>query len=232
MSRVARSGLLTALLVSLSEPAAAQVWMGGRALPRAGTVEFSGGVMWAPGYDLGDSTATLSRNPSTGSSPFELFSAAASVEPAVGAHARLGVYLSRRVSVEGGVHYSRPVLSVSVSGDAEGAEAIAPAETVTRYVFDGSLVVHLLALSFADGRGVPFVTGGGGYVRELHEGNELVETGAQYHAGGGLKLWFGERRRRVGIRGDIGISFREGASDFSDGRRMVPTAGASLLYLF
>ena len=229
---IARTTLFSAVLVSaFASPAPAQVYIGAPT-PRAGSAEFSGGVTWAQGYDLGDSTAQLTRNPSTGSSPFDLFSATTSVDPTPGAHARLGVYVTRSVSIEGGVQYSRPILNVRLSGDAEGAEAITASETITRYVFDGALVVHLWPLSFAGGRGVPFITGGGGYVRELHEGNELAETGRQYHAGAGVKIWFGERRRRFGIRGDVGFALREGGSDFSDGRRTVPTASASLLYLF
>jgi hypothetical protein len=197
----------TVLVSTFVSPAAAQVWIGsGGSAPRAGSLEFSGGVMSAQGYDLGDSAAALTRNPTTGSNPLELFSASTRVDPAVGAQARLGVYLSRSVSVEGGVQYSRPVLNVRLTGDAEGAEANTASETITRYVFDGALVIHLLPLSFAGGRGVPFVTGGGGYVRELHEGSELVETGKQLHAGAGLKVWFGDRRR-FGVRGDAGVVF-------------------------
>jgi hypothetical protein len=232
MSRARALALLASFILLCSvTPAAAQVWIGG-SRPTAGSVEFSGGVVYAQGYDLGSSTASLTRNPTTGSSPFDLFSARAEVDPTPGVQAKLGVYLSRGVSIEGGVQYSRPVLGISVSGDAEGADAITATETITRYVFDGALVIHLLPMSFAGGRGVPFVTGGGGYVRELHEGNELAETGRQYHAGAGVKLWFGERRRRVGVRGEVGVALREGGSDFSDGRRTVPTVGASLLYLF
>ena len=216
----------------VAPPAAAQVWIGGGTAPRAGSVELSGGVLWAQGYDLDTTPALLTRNPTTGSSPLELFDASASVDAAPGLHARLGVYLSRSVSVEGGLEYSRPVLGVRVSGDFEGAGATAATETISRYVFNGSVVVHLPGLSFAGGRGVPFVTGGGGYVRELHEGNELVDTGQQIHAGGGVKFWFGNRRRRFGFRGDVGVAVREGASDFSDGWRTVPTVGASMMYLF
>jgi hypothetical protein len=233
MSGARALALLAAFSLFGVTPAAAQVWIGGGSSgPAAGSVEFSGGVVYAQGYDLGSGPAALTRNPTTGSGPFDLFDASTRMDPAPGAQARLAVYVSRAVSIEGGVQYSRPVLGVTVTGDTEGAEAITASETITRYIFDGALVVHLLPMSFAGGRGVPFVTGGGGYVRELHEGNELAETGRQYHAGAGVKLWFGERRRRFGVRGEVGVALREGASDFSDGRRTVPTAGASLLYLF
>jgi hypothetical protein len=220
-----------ATLALFARPAAAQIWMG-TPVPRAGSVELGGGVLWAQGYDLGGTPAELTRNPTTGSSPLQLFDSTSRLDPASGLVARLGVYLSRSVSLEGGFQFSKPVLGVRVSGDFEGADAATVTETISRYVFDGSVVIHLLPASFAGGRGVPFLTGGGGYVRELHEGNELVETGQQYHVGGGLKFWFGERRRRFGIRGDVGIAVREGASDFSESWRTVPTAGASLLYLF
>jgi hypothetical protein len=223
--------LAAAAVLGLARPAAAQVWLGGPQ-PRRGSVEFSGGLLWAQGYDLGTTTASLTRNPTTGSSPLQLFDSSASQDAASGLVARLAVYLSRSVAIEGGFQYSKPVLGVRVSGDFEGADAATVTETISRYVFDGSVVFHLLPASFARGRGVPFLTGGGGYVRELHEGNELVQTGQQYHVGGGLKFWFGERRRRFGIRGDVGIAVREGASDFSEGWRTVPTAAASLLYLF
>jgi hypothetical protein len=229
----ARGLLASAIVFCCVTPAAAQVWIGGGgSRPNAGSVEFSGGVVYAQGYDLGTATASLTRNPTTGSSPFELFDARSQVDPTPGVQAKLGVYVARSVSIEGGVQYSRPVLGVRLTGDAESADAITATETITRYVFDGAVVIHLLPMSFAGGRGVPFVTGGGGYVRELHEGNELAETGRQYHAGAGVKLWFGQRRRRVGVRGEVGVALREGGSDFSDGRRTVPTAGASLLYLF
>ncbi len=223
--------LTAALLLAGAWPAGAQVWIGrGGPGPRGGSVEFSGGVLWAQGFDLGSAAAVLTRNPTTGSTPFTLFNSDTQLDAAPGAQARLGVYLSRRISVEGGVQYSRPTLSTRLSGDVESADSITISETITRYIFDGAVVVHLGDVG--GGRAVPFVTGGAGYIRELHAGNELVETGTQYYAGGGVKVWFGQARRRLGIRGDVGVAVRDGGFDFKEGRRTVPTAGASLLYLF
>ena len=54
-------------------------------------------------------------------------------------------------------------------------------ETLTQYVIDGSRC----GTSALPARPcVPFVAGGAGYIRDLHEGNELVETGTEYHARG------------------------------------------------
>ncbi len=45
--------------------------------------------------------------------------------------------------------------------------------------------------------------GGAGYLRELHEENAFVEEGVEYHAGGGIKWWFGQSGR-IGIRAEGG----------------------------
>jgi hypothetical protein len=141
------------------------------------------------------------------------------------------VYLSKAISIEAGLQYARPTLSSTLTSDAEDAPDLTAVETITRYMVDGSLVLHLTGLSFAGGRGVPFLSGGGGYLRELHERNEFIETGREYHSSAGLNLWFG-RTPRLGLRVDAGASIRDGGADFRSGRRTVPTAGFSLAYLF
>ena len=136
------------------------------------------------------------------------------------------------MSLEGGVQLARPVLSTKLSDDFESAPDVSATETLTRIIFNGSVVLHMTGLSFADGRGVPFVLGGGGYIRELHEKNEVVEAGHEYHAGAGLHVWLGQGKHRLGVRGDFGVSWRRGGADAADVQRTVPTAGASLAYLF
>ena len=58
---------------------------------------------------------------------------------------------------------------------------------------------------------VPFAAAGGGYLRQLHEGQTLVEQGQVYHAGGGLKYWLLTRKvgavRSAGLRTDARIVF-------------------------
>lgn len=222
---------VTALLAVWPADAVAQVWIGSSA-PRRGSVEISGGAVSFGGFDMGTRNAEETRNINTGTGTFALFAADSRIAAAPGAQLRVGVYLSPAISLETGVQYGRPRLASRLSGDAEQAPGLTAAETVTRYVFDGSLLFHLSRLSFAGGRGVPFLSGGGGYLRELHERNELIETGREYHAAAGLKLWFGQRSPRFGLRADVGASIRNGGTDFRSGRRTVPTAGLSLAYLF
>jgi hypothetical protein len=101
---------------------------------------------------------------------------------------------------------------------------------LTQYVIDGSAVWHFGASH--GGRVVPFIAGGAGYVRDLHEGAELIETGTEYHALAGVKWWFSNHPRRLGIRGEAGVSIRDGGFDFREGTRTVPVASVGLTYLF
>ena len=55
-----------------------------RPAPHAGSWEISGGFLWQGGFDLGDRDAELTRNPATGTGPYDLFT--------------LGLVARRRVS--------------------------------------------------------------------------------------------------------------------------------------
>jgi hypothetical protein len=184
------------------------------------------------GFDLGSAAATETRNSTTDPTPVTLFNSTSRIGSAPGGKIRIGYFVTSGVSLEAGLLFSRPSVSTRLTGDFEQADSLTAKETLSQYFVDGAVVYHLTALSFAKGRGVPFVTGGGGYLREVHEGNGLIDTGTAYQVGAGLKLWFGNGAHRFGLRGDVGISSRKGGFDFSDGRRTLPTAGASLVYLF
>lgn len=219
----------TVLLLAASAIPSAQVGFG-RETPRAGSWEVGGAATWTRGFSGVDRTAELTRNGELAGG-FDLFTTDSRIGGGAGAGATLAFYLSRTVALEAGGRYSRPRLAVRLSGDAEDAAAVTAEETLTRYVFTGSVVLHLRRAAVAP-RAVPFVAAGAGYIRELHQGNELIETGTEFHAAAGFKYWFGAARRRVGVRGEAGLSVRDGGFDFKDERRMLPMAAASLIYLF
>jgi hypothetical protein len=229
---VSHGGVAAAVLVMLALGVPAQAQYVGRADPGFGTWEVAGGAATAGGYDLGSRSADQTRNPGTATGGFSLFQSSSEVTRANGASARIGFYLSRALALEAGGHYTRPRVSTRVSGDAEEAAPETVEETLSRVVVDGTLVYHLVPLTFAGGRGVPFLAGGAGYLREIHEGNELIETGREYHAGAGLKYWFGLGGRRLGLRADVAASIRDGAFFFTQKRRTTATAGIGLSYLF
>ena len=195
--------------------------------PHPGWLEIGGGVVWTAGYDAGRGTATESPNSSTSAPPLTLFSSSARVPAVAGVEARAGVYLAERVSVEAAFQFSRPTLRVRLDDDFENA---APQEAVgglSSYVIAGSLLYH-----FGSGRVVPFVSGGGGYLRQLDEDNADVLTGNEVHAGGGVRLWFGTGASRLGLRVDAKGSVRSRSAGFEQKRRVLPVLGAGIVYRF
>jgi hypothetical protein len=216
---------------ALPAAAAAQMYVG-HDTPHGGSVEISGGIAWAGGYDLGSVSAEETRNTGTGTGPFVLFGADSRMNAAAGVQGHIGVYLSRSVSIEGGVLAARPDLSTHLTGDAESAPDVTADETLTRMIIDGSVLFHFTGASFGGGRGVPFAFGGAGYLRDAHEKNEVIDVGHEYHAGAGVHYWAGQGKHRVGLRADGGVSWRTGGADFSGTTRAVPTVTGSVAYLF
>lgn len=223
------------VLLACAIPAAAQTRPTARQVPagpapRAGSWEIGGGVAYGGGFDLGDTPAELTRNTPEGD-PFTLFVTSSDVTSAPGVEGRIGYYLTPRFEIEGRVRFARPRFRISASGDTEGAPNVTAEESIDQYVVGGAALWHFTRPTTRT-RVMPFVFGGAAYLRELHEGRELVETGREYQAGAGVKIWFGGARRRLGIRGDAALAIRDGGIDPDKERRPVPVAGASLIYLF
>ena len=179
------------------------------------------------GYDAGSRNATESSNSSTGAAPTTLFTSSSRVPAAAGVDARVAVYFGDRLSAEGLFQFSRPNVRTTLGSDFENALQEVAVGAFSSYLFGGSLVYH-----FGSGRIVPFVLGGGGYLRLLDEDNADVATGNEAHAGGGVKVWLGSGASRVGLRVDAQISSRSKSPGFEDKRRALPSFGAGVLYRF
>ncbi len=147
------------------------------------------------------------------------------IRTSYGVLGRIGVYLSPSFAVEGGVQWLRATNAQRISGDVEGAPDLTAEETVNQYQFEGSALWHIGSGSSAR----PFVYGGAGYLRVLHEGDALVEEGLEVHAGVGVKWWLG---RRVAVRGEGGVSIRDLGTENNNKRRTVPVAAGSVIWVF
>lgn len=192
--------------------------------------EVSAGALFAGGYALGSQDANLVRN-QAGGPPYALFQSSTRLDSAPGFEARARVRLSGLLAIEGGLLARRPELTTRLSADVEGASDLSASETISSYIVDAAVVVTFGA--FGGGRATPFVRGGVGYLRELHEENVLVETGTAIHAGGGLTVWFGAPgTRRLGARFDARIYSLQGGIDFGKDRRTMATGGAALAFAF
>lgn len=230
--RLCRAALgLLAICAFAPRTASAQIYVP-HDVPRAGALELSGGVVWTAATDLGSVSAEETRNTGTGTGPFVLFTTDSKIGAAIGLQGKFGVYVARSVSIEGGVAVTRPDFDSKLSGDAESAPNLTASETLTRYVIDGSVVFHATSAAFGGGRGVPFFMAGAGYLRDAHQKNEVIETGHEFHFGGGLHYWFGEGNHRLGVRADVGVSIRTGGADANDKSRTLPMVAGSIAYLF
>jgi hypothetical protein len=190
---------------------------------RPGAFTVSGGALLTGGYPVGDVTATLRRNAPGTPSPFTMLRAESAFDLAFGVEGRVGYALSEQWSVEAGGSFSRPQLAVVISQDAEFAGAPSISSAVDQYMVDGR-AVYQLPFSFGR-RARPYVLGGAGYLRQLHEERVLAETGYTLQFGGGVQYWWRTgtaRQRPLGVRGEARLVRRQGGVEYEDRARQFP----------
>lgn len=190
------------------------------------------GPLWtaAVGFPSVDANQTGS-----GGDPFRLFASRSTLGPSVVFEGSLAVRVSRWLQVEALASYGKPRATTRITGDFEGAPDITIAEETVRAVAQGGLVAHLTRWRFG-ARATPFVTAGGGYLRELHEGQTIVKSGRSYFAGGGLRYSLkarpGSLVQALGLRGDARVVVRTGGIALDGGTHVSPAVGASVFLGF
>lgn len=207
---IARTVVLLVVLVFVGREASAQTG----STPSIRWVEIDLGGGFLSGAPLGTVDANLRANERT-AQPYRMFTADHRFERSRQFHARARRLFGARWGVEGGVTIGHPVLRADVSADVEGAPGLAISETVDQYFFDAAVVMAFEEWSL--GRLVPFATGGAGYLRQLHEGQTVIEHGQLFQAGAGVRYPFVSRAaglvRTAGLRGDVrGYVLRGGVS--------------------
>ena len=192
-----------------------------------GRIEAAIGVGWLGGSSLGDRDANLRTR--TGGD-YRLFSTESRFDGAPSLEARGAYALTSRYIVEGRVGISHPDLFTAISADAESTPDLTVAERIDQYTFEGALVALFPGLRFASF--VPFASGGAGYLRQLHEGQTLIEEGVAYHLGGGVRRSLFARDsgwvRGAGIRVDARVSILTGGIEFDGQARVHPAVSGSL----
>jgi hypothetical protein len=161
---------------------------------------------------------------------FRLFSSDSSLAGAFGLEGRVGVRLTTALQLEGSASHATPTLRTRIRSDAEGIPDLTLAETVTQWTIEAALVAHLARLRFGT-RSVPFLSAGVGYLRQLHEGGSLVETGRTYQGGGGVNLLLqgsGDRRlKSAGLRLGARAVVRTGGASI-DSAHVAPLVDVSM----
>ncbi|MQA28259.1 MAG: outer membrane beta-barrel protein [Luteitalea sp.] len=195
-----------------------------------GRVEVGGGVRWLGGTSYPRVSATET---SLANGRFTLFDSDTRLEPATRVEARVGARLTSVLQMEGAFSYSRPELQTRITSDVEGISDVTLTDRITEYTFEGGITAQLARWSF--GRLAPFAAGGLGYLRQLHDGHGLVETGQTYYVGGGFRVPFSLRRGLVkasGIRADARAQFSRNGVALDEDTRIVPSLSASFFVRF
>jgi opacity protein-like surface antigen len=213
MSRVAKLCASAALLLTSASAAVAQ-----NAAPRPRSWEISASALAIGGIDFGTHNATLTGN-DPGNPDLILFATSSQLDSGGGLDGRVTFNISRTFAVEGAFTWTRQTAETKIASDADGAPNATLTESVSTYFVEGAAVLHLHRLGFGNGRGMPFVFGGGGYLRQLDGDSILIDTGTVFHAGGGVKYFFMSRPkgfvRGLGVRADGRIYMRSGGLDLS-----------------
>jgi len=194
-----------------------------------GRLEISAGAVWLGSRTFGSASATET-TPSGGS--FSLFNTSSEVGGAAAFDARVGVRVAGTLVVEADATFARPELRVTIANDVENAPSITAVERLQQYMIGGGATWYLPRPS----RIVPFVTGGGGYLRQLHDRGLLVETGTYFQVGGGVLYLLsshpGNRLKATGIRADVRAVILNGGVSFDGDRHTAPAAAASFFVRF
>jgi hypothetical protein len=210
-----RLGLSVLLVVMTTGTVSAQT--------SGGTYEVGGGVRFVGPESLGRVDANETN---AGGGEFRLFSTASTIHALVGLEARVGVRVTPTLRLEATGSYGASDLNVVLDADAEGAAGITASERVTQFTLEGAAVLDLARWQFGP-RGMPFLSGGVGYARALHEDRILVDEGVLWYAGGGLDLLL---RAPLGLRLDARALFQQGI--INDGVHLSPVVAATLFVRF
>jgi hypothetical protein len=195
-------------------------------------LELAAGVGFLGGAALGTADADIRSGAS--SDPYRLFTTSSRSSDARVVDLRAGVDLTRRFGVEARAVFGHPEMRTAISSDAERAPDLTASERLDHYFIDGGIVIRLDEWRIKGVR--PFVSAGGGHLRQLHEGLTVVETGRVFYVGGGARRIVMQHPRGLlrafGVRGDVRLNVVSGGITVEDETRRQISASASLFVMF
>jgi hypothetical protein len=193
-------------------------------------VEFGAGLHYvgAVKFDGVDATENA-----FGGATRAVFKSRSDLDSSPGVAVNIGLRLTAMLQAEWSVAFNHTQLSTHLSGDEEAGTATVT-EPVTQYLVEGG--VRLRRARRSGAAGGPFATAGIGYLRQLHDGNTLVDTGPAFYVGGGMDFLLNGVRvlgsKTAGIRADVRGLFLGNDLTLDGATHVVPVVGASLFFRF
>jgi hypothetical protein len=201
------------------------------AQPLAGNVELAVGVRWTGPTELG--SADASETASNGSR-FRLFGTRTSLELATGVEGSFRMQLGSSFDVGVSSSFSQAKLRSEIASDVEGVPDVEALENINELAIEGTMLARLNWRPFGAAR--PFISGGAGYLRHLHEDRTLIESGYIFHLGAGIDyvLRTGGTGivKTTGIRLDGRAVIRARGVAFDDRSRVAPAVTAAMFLRF
>lgn len=223
---------LCACLVVLVAPVSAQTRPPAASRAPAGPrLDLSVGAGFLGSGGLGDAGADLRGR---SGQPLELFTTRSRLSASVPLEVRVGFPLGSRHAIEVRGVWATPEIETTIGDDFEGAGGVTVAERLNLYAVDAGIVV-----AFARARPrtlAPFLSAGAGIAGAVHEGLTLLETGAIYRGGGGVKYPIAMRTtgrvKAIGVRTDAALIFMTGGVASGSGATRQVTVSGSLYLTF
>lgn len=199
--------------------------------PAPGRFAVSIGPQWLGTMGLGGVDAVLTGN---GAGPVTLFRTESELRGGVGLTGGFAARIVEGLWAETAVRYHSSRLTVRTADDLEGADATVR-EGLQQYQIEVGGLWAPARLQLAR-RAQLYAVGGGGYLRQLHSGQLLAESGRSYYVGGGALLWLPRRSggtfNAVGLRLEGRAVVASGGTAFDEGVHTAPALSASLFLRF
>jgi hypothetical protein len=198
-----------------------------------GRYEVTVGASWTGPASFGSRDASLT---GAAGDRYRLFSTSSEVAAGPAFGVRFGRRLTQVVQIEIEASYSSPLLTARIGDDAEGGAATVASESIRQITVVGAAVVYLPRW-WGAAHALPFVTAGGGYLRQLHEGDTLAQNGGTYFVGGGAMFPLASRAlsrslKQIGVRVDIRALIRSGDVAVDGRAHTSPAVTGSLFVRF
>jgi hypothetical protein len=201
--------------------------------PLLGRNEVAAVVSWMLPTSFGSRDASLT---AASGDRYRLFSTSTELAATPAFDVRIGRRLTRVIQADLSIGYASPMLTTTIDHDAENGSPTVAAESIRQLTIVGTAVVYVPRWRLRS-QILPFVSIGGGYLRQIHEGNTLAETGGTYQVGAGVMIPVVSRGRaggvkQFGLRSDVRLLFRTGGVTNDRAARRSPALGVSVFARF
>ena len=177
------------------------------------------------GVGLGrvDAVQTASAGP-----PVTLFTTSSELGGGAGWQVFVGRRVADRLHAEAGLSWQRVPLTTLVMADAERGAPTRASERIMHIQLEGGIRWSPARLMFTR-RTSAFGVAGGGYLRQLHAGRTLIESGRSFYAGGGVlrSMWTGTDGKRIQARLEGRMVVVSGGVAFDRSPRATPAVAVA-----